>query len=270
MEPRDRTHLADAPDDRVVDLDHLTVGHDLRVVERRLAAAAELERQIVLREHRRLELGVRPRAELLPQEVLPLLGVLRGPEERCVREALVVERVREAGRAQERMGLVRLLWRETHPPAITGTDAERVSARRHPAAGRGGRIGGRSTGGRGTLRELHVVDAEVVGGDEALHQRRVDPLAPAGSLARDQRGERSAHREVRRTGARDHVGREHGIGADAEHPAAVQPDLGCDDCFVALEPRVPAGTAERGDRADDQRGVLLAESRVVEAPLLDP
>ena len=49
--------------------------------------------------------------------------------------------------------------------------------------------------GGGARRELHVVDAEVVGRDHSLHERRVDALAAPGGLARDQRGEDAAHRQ---------------------------------------------------------------------------
>ncbi len=160
----------------------------------------------------------------------------------------------EPDRTQERVRLVRLLRREVDPAAVLRAEAERVTARGHAAAGRGVRSVA-SARGSGACGELHVVDAEVVGRDHALHERRVDTLAATGGLARDQRGEDPAHRHVRGTGARRGRAREDRAVAEAEHAAAERADLRLDDAFVRLELRVRPGRTETGDRAVHETGV---------------
>ena len=114
-ESRDRADLAHRADARVLDLDHLAVGDHLRMVERLFARAAQLERNVVFREELSLELGIGLGPEPLRHDVLPLLRLVGGAEERCVREAVIVERPLQIHGPEQRLGLVRLLRRQARP-----------------------------------------------------------------------------------------------------------------------------------------------------------
>ena len=79
------------------------------MVECLLARTAQLEREVVLCEELREELGPGLRTNAVPEQVLPLLRVFGGGEEGRVREAFLLEGGLEADGAKERVRLVRLL-----------------------------------------------------------------------------------------------------------------------------------------------------------------